>query len=263
MKYKSLFLGSIALLFITFATAAAPVKKAPPREFYQLMVYHIKDKAQETRMDKFLSEAYLPALHRAGVKTVGVFKTLNIDTASDKKIYVFMPFKSLAAFHKTTKLLETDKEIATKGTDYLNAAYNDAPYIRIESILMEAFSGMPEMKKPTFSTPKSERVYELRSYESATEKLYRNKVAMFDKEEVEIFDRIGSQPVFYGEVIAGSRMPNLMYLTTYSNMESRTAHWKTFSDDPKWKRVSAMPEYQHNVSKNDTKFLVPTDYSDI
>ena len=119
MKYKSLFLGSIALLFITFATAAGPVKKAPPREFYQLMVYHIKDKAQETRMDKFLSEAYLPALHRAGVKTVGVFKTLNIDTASDKKIYVFMPFKSLAAFHKTTKLLETDKEIAAKGADYL------------------------------------------------------------------------------------------------------------------------------------------------
>jgi len=23
-----------------------------------------------------------------------------------------------------------------------------------------------------------------------------------------------------------------------------------------------MPEYQHNVSKNDTKFVYPTDYSD-
>ena len=250
-------------MFISFTSTAAPLKKAPSREFYQLLVYHVKDKTQETRIDKFLSEAYLPALHRAGIKTVGVFKTLNIDTASDKKIYVFMPFKSLAAFHKTTKLLETDKEIATKGADYLDATYNDAPYIRVESILMEAFAGMPVMKKPNFSTPKSERIYELRSYESATEKLYRNKVAMFDKEEVEIFDRIGSQPVFYGEVIAGSRMPNLMYLTTYSNMESRTAHWKVFSDDPKWKRVSAMPEYAHNVSKNDTKFLVPADYSDI
>lgn len=262
MKLRSLFLCSIALLLMTFAASAATQKKAPPREFYQLLVYHIKDKAQETRLDKFLSEAYLPALHRAGIKSVGVFKTLNIDTASDKKVYVFMPFKSLAAFHKTTKLLETDREIASKGADYLNAAYNDAPYIRIESILMEAFSEAPLMKVPRFSTPKSERIYELRSYESATEKLYRNKVSMFDKEEVEIFDRIGSQPVFYGEVIAGSRMPNLMYLTTYSNMESRTAQWKKFSDDPKWKRVSALPEYQHNVSKNDTRFLVPADYSD-
>lgn len=263
MKLRSLFLCSIALLLMTFAASAATQKKAPPREFYQLLVYHIKDKAQETRLDKFLSEAYLPALHRAGIKSVGVFKTLNIDTASVKKVYVFMPFKSLAAFHKTTKLLETDREIASKGADYLNAVYNDAPYIRIESIMMEAFSEAPLMKVPSFSTPKSERIYELRSYESATEKLYRNKVSMFDKEEVEIFDRIGSQPVFYGEVIAGSRMPNLMYLTTYSNMESRTAQWKKFSDDPKWKRVSALAEYQHNVRKNDTRFLVPADYSDI
>ena len=251
------------LLFFVTCLSAKPLEKAPAREFYQLLVYQIKDKTQETRLDKFLSEAYLPALHRAGIQNVGVFKTLGIDTASEKKVYVFMPFKSLAAFLKTSKLLETDKTVSDKGADYLNAAFNDAPYIRIESILMEAFAQAPVMKKPKFDNPKSERIYELRSYESATEKLYRNKVAMFDKEEVEIFDRIGSQPVFYGEVIAGSRMPNLMYLTTYRNMESRTEQWKKFSDDPKWKRVSALPEYQHNVSKNDTKFLVPADYSDI
>ena len=262
MKYRYLLLCGITLLLSALAATAMPYEKAPAREFYQLTVYHIKDKAQETRLDKFLSEAYLPALHRSGIKTVGVFKTLNIDTASDKRVYVFVPFKSLAEFLKTSKLLETDKEIGAKGSDYLNASYDDAPYIRIENILMEAFSAAPVMKKPSFNTPKSERIYELRSYESATEKLYRNKVAMFDKEEVEIFERIGSKPVFYGEVIAGSKMPNLMYLTTYSNMESRTAQWKKFSDDPRWKRVSALPEYQHNVSKNDTKFLVPTEYSD-
>ncbi len=262
MKRKSLCLCSMMLLFFLSSLSANTLKKAPSREFYQLLVYQIKDKAQETRLDKFLSEAYLPALHRAGIQNVGVFKTLNIDTATAKKVYVFMPFKSLTAFLKTSKLLETDKTVADKGADYLNAAYNDAPYIRIESILMEAFAQAPLMKKPTFDTPKSERIYELRSYESATEKLYRNKVAMFDKEEVEIFERIGSKPVFYGEVIAGSRMPNLMYLTTYRNMDSRTEQWKKFSDDPKWKRVSALPEYQHNVIKNDTKFLVPADYSD-
>lgn len=262
MKHKYLLLCSITLLLSALTATAMPLKKAPAREFYQLSVYHIKDKAQESRLDKFLSTAYLPALHRNGIKNVGVFKTLNIDTASDKKVYVFIPFKSLAEFLKISKLLETDKEIGTKGADYLNAAYNDAPYVRIETILMEAFSQAPLMKKPSFDTPKSERIYELRSYESATEKLYRNKVAMFDKEEVEIFERIGSKPVFYGEVIAGSRMPNLIYLTTYRKMASRTEQWKKFSDDPRWKRVSALPEYQHNVSKNDTKFLVPTDYSD-
>ncbi len=58
-------------------------------------------------------------------------------------------------------------------------------------------------------------------------------------------------------------MPNLMYMTTFENKASRDEHWKAFSADADWKKVSALPEYQHNVSKNDTMFLTPTDYSEI
>jgi len=263
MKTKFIFLFSIILGFLSLHTEAKLLTAAPSRQIYQLLIYHVQDKNQEARMDKYLAEAYIPALHRNGVKTVGVFKTLNIDTAKDKKIYVFIPFKSLPEFLKVSKLTETDAQLAAKGSDYINAAYNEAPYQRVESILMEAFAGMPELKKPSFSNPKNERVYELRSYESPTEQLYRKKVSMFDKEEVEIFDRIGSQPIFYGEVLSGSKMPNLMYITTYSNMESRDEHWKVFSSDPKWKRVSALPEYQHVVSKADIIFLTPADYSEL
>jgi len=46
-------------------------------------------------------------------------------------------------------------------------------------------------------------------------------------------------------------------------MASREAHWKTFSADAEWKKLSALPEYQHNVSKADIVFLHATDYSDI
>ncbi|MBD0287763.1 MAG: NIPSNAP family containing protein, partial [Flavisolibacter sp.] len=42
----------------------------------------------------------------------------------------------------------------------------------------------------------------------------------------------------------------------------RDEHWKAFSDDPEWKTLSAQPQYQHNVSRNETIFLAPTDYSD-
>lgn len=258
----------LTILLIAFAVAkstAATVSLGKPaiREFYQLTIYRVKDKSQEQRVDKYLSEAYLPALHRNGIKTVGVFKTFGIDTATNKKIYVFVPYKSLSEFHKTTQLVENDKQLAIKGSDYLNAKYDDAPYLRQESVLMEAFAAMPTVKKPSFDVPKSERIYELRSYEGPTEKLYLNKVQMFNKEEVEIFDRIGSQPVFYGQVLAGSRMPNLMYMTTYSSMASRDEQWKIFGNDPKWKTVSALPEYQHNTSKADILFMVPTEYSDL
>lgn len=236
---------------------------APSKQFYQLVIYHIENKTQEERIDNYLADAYLPAVHRSGIKTVGVFKTANIDTASDKRVYVFIPYQSLKQFHETTQLLDNDAELAVKGKDYLNASYDDAPYSRKESILLEAFSGMPMLKKPSFTSPKSERIYELRSYESATEKLYLNKVQMFNEDEMEIFERIGSQPVFYGKVLAGSHMPNLMYMTSYSTKSSRDEHWKTFGDDPKWKRISALPQYQHNTSKAVIQFLTPTEYSDL
>jgi hypothetical protein len=51
-------------------------------------------------------------------------------------------------------------------------------------------------------------------------------------------------------------------MTSFENMEDRNAHWKSFSSDPAWKKLSAMPEYKNNVSHIDITFLRPTDYSD-
>jgi hypothetical protein len=103
----------------------------------------------------------------------------------------------------------------------------------------------------------------LRSYEGPTERLYRQKVYMFNEGgEVILFDRLKFNAVFYAEVLNGSRMPNLMYMTTFKNMAERDQHWKDFSNDSTWKRISALPEFQNTVSKADINFLYPTDYSD-
>jgi len=236
---------------------------APARQFYQLVIYHVKDKLQEERVDKFLSAAYLPAAHRAGIPQVGVFKTLNIDTAGDKRIYVLLIHRSLKDFHQFSRVLATDRNLSSEGADYLDAKYDNPPYLRKESILMEAFAGMPVFNKPVLTTAKNEQIFELRSYESATERLYENKVLMFNKDEMEIFTRIGSQPVFYGEVLAGSHMPNLMYMTAYNDKIAREEHWKVFVSDAKWKTISALAEYQHNMSKADVQLLTPATYSDL
>jgi len=245
--------------YFTISSFAA----APARQFYQLIIYHVKDKLQEERVDKYLSAAYLPAAHRAGIPQVGIFKTVNIDTASDKRIYVLLIYRSLKDFHQFSQVIRKDRKLSAEGADYLNAKFDNPPYLRKESILMEAFTGMPVFKKPVFTTTKNEQIFELRSYESATERLYENKVTMFNKDEMEIFTRIGSQPVFYGEVLAGSHMPNLMYMTAYNNKAARDEHWKVFGNDAKWKTISALPEYQHNMSKADVQLLTPATYSDL
>jgi len=257
----------ISCTTLIIALSLSSIAFAAQRDFYQFKVYHLKTKDQEARLDIFLEKAYLPALHRLGINNVGVFKPIiapNAPAPTDFFVYVFIPFKSSNEFFKLDKKLLADKQFALDGKDYLDAPYNNVPYTRIESILLSAFTEAPIFNLPNLNSPKSERVYELRSYEGPTEKLYLNKVDMFNRGgEVTLFKRLGFNAVFYAEVISGGQMPNLMYMTTFENKASRDEHWKAFSADEYWKKLVAMPEYQHNVSKNDTRFLYPTDYSDM
>lgn len=252
--------GLLCLFSFHFFGVTAQKEK---REFYEIKTYKLKDKAQEAKVDAFLKDAYLPALHKAGIKNIGVFKPLETDSTFGKRIVVLIPFNSLDQFAKISDLLNADKPFNLSGKEYLDAVYTNPPYERIESVLLRAFTGMTQMEVPALTGSRVERIYELRSYESATEKIYRNKVQMFNQgDEVGLFKRLGFNAVFYADVISGSRMPNLMYMTTFANQASHDDHWKAFVDDPYWKKLSAMPEYQHNVSKINIYLLRPTGYSD-
>ena len=253
------------LLILVCALAVTSATVAPKREYYEIKVYNLTSSVQEEKVERFLKNAYLPALHRAGISKVGVFKPAETDTVNfGKKIFVLIPYTSVDQFGKLTEILLKDKQFETSGSEYLNAAYNDLPYARLESILLYAFSGMPQLEVPKHATAVNERIYELRSYEGHTEKISRNKVKMFnDGDEVGLFKRLGFNAVFYADVISGSRMPNLMYMTTFPNKASRDEHWKTFTTDPQWLKLKGMSEYQNNVSKIDIYFLHPTGYSDI
>lgn len=254
----------LLLTFLSFTFSLQAQNKASKREFYELKIYNLKDREQEERVDKYLQNAYLPALHRAGISNVGVFKPLGNDTASIRQIYVLTPFTSVDQFVSLPQTLLKDKKYEAAGKEYLDAAHNNPTFNRIESILLQAFSDMPQLKTPKLTSPVKERIYELRSYEAATEKLYRNKVHMFNEgKEISLFNRLGFNPVFFGEVLTGNRMPNLMYMTSFQDQATRDKLWKTFEDDPEWKKLSTKSEYQNNVSKADIIFLHPTNYSDI
>jgi hypothetical protein len=255
------FLKTASLIILLCVTVIAKAA-TPPKYYYQIKIYHLKSKAQEDRLDSYLKNAYLPALHKAGIKNVGVFKPVEQDTA-DKRIYVLIPFKTWDQLENTDNKLLSDAEFTAAGKDYIDAQYNNVPYNRIETIILKAFPKMLSPDVPKLTGNKAERVYELRSYEGPTEKYYINKVHMFnDGNEVGLFNRLNFNAVFYAEVIAGSHMPNLMYMTTFNNKEDREKHWAAFSNDPEWKTLVAKPEYAHNVSKADILFLHPTEYSD-
>jgi len=254
--------GLSYLIVLVFLLCISTVANAADGYYYQIKVYHFKTNVQQSRVDAYLQKAFLPAMHRAGIKNIGVFTPVATDTMG-KRTYVFIPYKTFAEIKKVETMLAADQQYAADGRDYIDAPYNDPAYTRIETILLSAFPKMLFADVPKLTANKTDRVYELRSYESATEKQNINKVAMFnDGDEVALFKRLGFNAVFYAEVIAGSHMPNLMYMVTFDSMAEHDRLWKNFGNDPYWKSLSAKSQYQNNVNHVDAIFLHPAAYSD-
>jgi len=233
------------------------------REFYQLKTYTFKTDEQVQITDRYLEKAFLPGLKKLGIGPIGVFKPRPNEEDTTKKIWMLIPFSTMDQFLNMEEALSKDETYLTTGRDYIHASHEQPPYLRIESTLLKAFIDMPAMKTPELDGPRADRIYELRSYESPTEAYYVNKVDMFNAGgEVALFDKLNFNAVFYAEVLSGSKMPNLMYMTTFSDQASREEHWDAFREAPEWKKLVAMEKYKNNVSHADIYFLYPTAYSD-
>ena len=251
---------ALFLILISWESYSAPQEH---QQYYEIKIYRLADQSQEARVDDYLKNAYIPALHRAGIPDVGVFKPVEADTAYGKLVYVFIPFKTIDEFAGLQSILDKDMVYAEAAKPFCDAPYNKPPYERLETILLKAFVDMPKYAVPDFSTPPSERIYELRSYESATEAKAIKKIEMFNSGgEIALFKKLDFHPVFFVQVLAGSHMPNLMYMTTFSGMKSHDQNWKSFVDSQEWKTLSTMDEYRNTVSKANPFLLHPASYSD-
>ena len=257
------FLYSFIALFILFISTKSFATN-DNREYYLIKIYHCKSNAQLNNIDDYLKNIYLPFLHQSGIKKVGAFKPIDNDTVADKRIVVFIPFKKIKALEALENKIDQQNPFTKVGNAYADAAFNDAPFTRIETVLLHAFKDMPSFQSPLLTGTVNENIYEFRSYEGATETLYRKKVHMFNEGgEINIFKRLSFNAVFYAEVLSGSHMPNLMYMTSFNSKAERDEHWKNFSSDPEWKKISTAPEYANTVSKSDVVLMHSTDYSDL
>lgn len=253
----SLLTGAVATLVPAIDMASPAANEA---EYYELRVYTLKNDTQQKLVEDFLKNAAIPALNRLEVKNVGVFTELKPD--GQTKIYVFIPHKSMAGFVHVTNNLDNDTDYQKSGAAYLNAPATEPAYERIESSLLKAFAHMPKMALPAVS----QRIFELRQYQSATESAGKKKIEMFNDEgEIDIFKRLGFKPVFFGETLIGPLRPNLTYMVTFEDMTAHDSHWKAFGNDAEWKKISAAPGYADAllVSKITSTMIAPTSYSQI
>lgn len=243
----------------SIAMSADSLKKNSS-EFYELKTYNLSSERQQKLVEDYFEKAAIPALNRIGVTNVGVFKELK--PAGQTKIYALIPYSSIDAFITINQKLETDKAYKDAGAAYLNAPATEPAYDRIESSLLTAFAHMPKMNVPA----KKERLFELRRYEHATESAGKKKLEMFnDAGEIDIFKRLGFNPVFFGETIIGDHRPNLIYMVTFDDMAAHDRNWKAFGGDAEWKKISSIPDYADAklVSHITSTFLSPLNCSQI
>jgi hypothetical protein len=247
----------------TLLPAVAGESAGSSREFYELRLYHLRRGPKQKLFDDFFQNAAMPAMQRAGISPIGAF-TVMVGEASPT-MYVLFPHKSLDTYANSIDLLASDSAYQSAGAEFINAPASDPAYIRVESCLLRAFAGVPKLEVPTGAYAAASRVFELRTYESHSKRANRKKIEMFNEGELAIFRRAGLQPVFFGETLIGSRLPNLTYMLVYEDMAARDKHWSSFVSDPEWKKLSSTPGYTDPeiVSGISNLFLRPTAYSQI
>ena len=235
----------------------------PRPEYYELRLYHLKRGPQVKRINDFFRDVALPAMTRNGLGPIGVFDVL---TGPDSPtLYMLIPHKSLDSVATASARVNADAEYQKAGAGFINAPPTDPGYSRIESSLMVAFDGMPRLEVPAAAAGNKPRIFELRTYESHSKKANKKKIEMFHRGEIGIFRRSGLQPVFFGETLIGTKLPNLTYMVSFENLAAREKNWAAFAADPEWKKLSGLPEYTDSeiVSNITNMFLRPTAYSQI
>jgi hypothetical protein len=231
---------------------------------YEWRQYSMRTGTESRRLDDYLQNALVPALNRLGHTPVGVFQvTYGLPTPT---VFVLTPFASADALVARESRLDADETFGKAAAPYFDAVATDPVYVRQEVSILTAFPQFPKIVVPAATASKGPRIFELRTYESPSERAHRAKVKMFaEMGEIEIFKRTGLTPVFFSRTLAGPRMPSLVYMLTHENLAARDKDWSGFVSDPDWRKLSQTPGYTDPeiVSNITTVFLRPAAYSQI
>jgi hypothetical protein len=243
---------------LTFAALAGAVCWNPNRAFaadagqpqyYELRVYTTKSAQQQKLVSDYWQNAAVPAYNRMGIAPVGVFTEL--EDSPTNRVYVLIPCDSLEVFAAIPARLAADAAYQAAAAEFMALPPSSPAYERIESSLNVAFDSMKKLAVPPSSAGKTAWIFELRTYQSPSESKGLNKVEMFNSGETDLMKQVGLCPVFFSRTLVGSQMPNLTYMLSGENRDEHAKHWKTFTDSPVWKKLTADPRFpSNNVSRN-------------
>jgi hypothetical protein len=201
-------------------------------ETYELRIYHLVSPEAAEQFDAWMTSGGKNSFKMAGASTVGVFKPRADEGADVNQRFVLARFDYLGDL-KTNRTEPFLKKSSNKQAEaFLDGTKKEPSYTRVESSLLTAFPDFKKLKDPKGNGGK-DRFFELRIYESSSERLAALKVDMFcDGGEIKIFNKTGLNGVFFGSARIAANFPQLTYMLVHENQEAADKAWKAFVNNP-------------------------------
>lgn len=271
--------GSIAAILVMLFAAVCSAQRPKPanlkvessesgggassdaKQYIEVRTYQLASAEDEAALDAYLENALVPALSRQGLGPIGVLD--QAEESDSVEVKVIIPGPTLDAVVMSNIRLSSDSQYQADAREYLDTPRKEAPLKRIKSELLLAFDCWPTVKVPEQASASKDRFFEMRSYQSSTEKLGNLKVEMFNEGEVPIFLDADIMPVFMGQALIGEQMPNLTYMVVFDDEAAMKEAWPNFIKHPDWKKLSSVQKYKGTVSKNIKSFWKPKSYSQL
>jgi hypothetical protein len=223
-------MGLAAAWKSTFA-ASSIGDKPMSLPYFEFFYIHMQNGSQPPRMMKWLESGLFPICQKHGFGPMGAF---NVDIGPNiPSALVLFSYPSLTEMEALWGKLNSDPDYAGMVADIEK---EEPAFYRTESTLLRATPFCP----PLAATPSGDaghKIYEMRIYESATNRQLGYLHDRFAGGEIDIFHKSGIHPILYADTVFGPNQPNMLYLIPFDSSDHREKSWATFRADPDWVKI--------------------------
>jgi hypothetical protein len=253
--------GLTALTTTTTATAQPQTRRFrrnSAQQFIEVRKYTVKNADKRAKLIEILDNALIPALNRQGLKPVGVLipKAAGAEEKYALNVFVIVPHKTTETFVNVNAKLVADGEYRKAAAPIFETTSKDPVYADCETFLLQCFPTIPALETPTLGP---DRVYQMRLYRSFNIDRNDAKMKMFYQGgELPLFREVEMNPIFFGNILAGTRMPAFIYMIGFASSAKQEEAWKSFVAHPKWAAMKDLPEYRDTATEIENIVLSPS-----
>jgi len=206
-------------------------EKTMSSSYFELMYIHMQSGSQPQRMAKWLENRLMPICQKHGFSPMGFF---NVEVGPElPTVVVIFNYPSLTEMEALWGKLNSDPDYAAAVAE---VEQDDPAFYRTEATLLRSTPFCPPWSTTPDGAP-SNKLYEMRIYESPSNRQLNFLHDRFAGGEIDVFHKSGIHPIFYADTVFGANLPNMAYLIPFQSADHREKAWTTFRNDPDWIKI--------------------------